>query len=84
MGVCTQQLLSYNLGSKVEVADSEVFAVYKALEDAQSFPLVFFDNPRFYIFVDSQAAIQRIQNTYTTNHIGPRKSNLPPPRGAAW
>ena len=51
---------SWNLGSGVEVADAEVFAVQKALtlacQDCSS-------NIRLiYIFVDSQAAIARLQS----------------------
>ena len=50
---------SWNLGSRVEVADAEVFAVAKVLEavtyDAST-------EHTIVIFIDSQAAIQRIQS----------------------
>ena len=51
---------SWNLGTRLEVADAEVFAIAKALALAlqNTTPLT----RSTYIFVDSQAAIARLQN----------------------
>ncbi len=55
--------LCWNLGPTLEVADVEVFAIYKALQHA-----VKIHGPAYvYVFVDSQAAIHRL-NSYH-NHI---------------
>jgi len=65
-GVCT--LVSgrivrtdcWNLGSQVEVADAELFAINRALELALSFR-----KDEVYIFCDSQAAIRRVEKGYS-------------------
>ena len=51
---------SWNLGKGMEIADAEVFAVTKALSLAARNPSE--DIHTVYIFVDSQAAISRLQN----------------------
>ena len=50
----------WNLGTRLEVADAEVFAITKALSSASQGLLK--DIRSVYIFVDSQAAISRLQN----------------------
>ena len=52
----------WNLGSKVEVADAELFAINKALEYAIS---CFREKDEIYIFCDSQAAIQKVEKGYS-------------------
>jgi ribonuclease HI len=47
----------WNLGTEIEVADAEVVAVIKALETAQQHKPA-----HFFIFSDSQAAIERLKN----------------------
>ena len=51
---------SWNLGKGLEVADAEVYAITKALSSASQGLLK--DIRSVYIFVDSQAAISRLQN----------------------
>ena len=51
---------SWNLGTKLEVADAEVFAIAKALALALQNTTSLTQST--YIFVDSQAAIARLQN----------------------
>jgi ribonuclease HI len=52
---------SWNLGSKVEVADAELFAINRALE----FALSFLERDEVYIFCDSQAAIRKVEKGYS-------------------
>jgi ribonuclease HI len=52
--------LSWNLGSHMEVFDAELFALEKAFKLA--FNQIFFFTEDIWIFSDSQAAIQRLQN----------------------
>ena len=49
----------WNLGSSIEVADAEVIGIIKALE--QGLKTTTTGPTTFYLFVDSQAAIQRLQ-----------------------
>ena len=55
---------NWNTGPWIEVADAETTAVKEALQqalrDLQALPLPS-DPPEIYVFVDSQAAIQRLQ-----------------------
>ena len=51
---------SWNLGKGLEVADAKVYAITKALSSVLQGPLK--DIRSIYIFVDSQAAISRLQN----------------------
>ena len=51
---------SWNLGTRLEVADAEVFVIIKALSSASQGLLKYIHS--VYIFVDSQAAISRLQN----------------------
>jgi ribonuclease HI/exonuclease III len=62
-GRTVQRAGSWNLGSKIEVADAEVVALIKALQLTQSIPLG--EREETYIFCDSQAAIQKIQGGYS-------------------
>lgn len=52
---------SWNLGSKVEVADAELFAINRALE----FALASRGKDEVYIFCDSQAAIRKVENGHS-------------------
>jgi ribonuclease HI len=61
-----QKCLCWNLGSEIEVADAEVFAIYKALQLAVE--MADFTIDTVYIFVDSQAAIKKLDQTLN-NHI---------------
>jgi ribonuclease HI len=61
---------SWNLGSKIEVADAEIVAIIKALKLAIGLPTV----ERAYIFSDSQAAIQKVESgcsyyAYQARHL---------------
>jgi len=51
---------SWNLGNSLEVFDAELFAIFQALKWTQSFDLR--KTKDIWIFSDSQAAIQRLQN----------------------
>jgi len=55
-----QKAVKWNLGSEIEVADVEVFAISKALFIGLQKP----DFDELYIFVDSQAAIKKLQKNY--------------------
>jgi ribonuclease HI len=57
-----QHTQCWNLGTEIEVADAEVFAVIKALEIVPKLPR---RPANFYIFSDSQAAIQRLTSGYS-------------------
>ena len=58
---------NWNLGDGMEVADAEVFAIQKALFSAsQDFDQY---TRSVYIFVDSQAAITRLQNRHGSKII---------------
>ena len=48
------------MGKGLEIADAEVYAITQALSSASQGPLK--DICSVYIFVDSQAAISRLQN----------------------
>jgi ribonuclease HI len=50
-----------NLGEHMEIMDAELFAIYKAL---QSIPYA--EGKQIYIFVDSQAALKRLDKVSTT------------------
>jgi len=52
--------LSWNLGSSIEVFDAELFAIEKAFKIA--FEKITRFTKNIWIFSDSQAAIQRLQN----------------------
>jgi len=56
----------WNLGPSIEVADAEVIGIIKALE--QSSQIITTGPTTFYLFVDSQAAIQRLQG-YTYHAV---------------
>ena len=55
-----QKAVKWNLGSEIEVADAEVFAISKALSIGLQKP----NFNKLYIFVDSQAAIKKLQQNY--------------------
>ncbi len=63
----------WNLGPEIEVADAEEFVILKALQRA----LRTRDIHEVYVFVDSQAALQRLQKS-TFNHIGHQIRSLVP------
>jgi hypothetical protein len=52
---------SFNLGSCVEIADCELFAIYKALQSIKQDQN---QKKEIFIFIDSQAAIRKLQNLY--------------------
>jgi ribonuclease HI/exonuclease III len=60
-----QKSCYWNLGSEIEVADAEVFAIYKALQLAVK--EADFTIDAVYIFVDSQAAINKLDQPLNTH-----------------
>ena len=55
-----ESLFSWNLGSNIEVFNAELFAIEKAFKIAFERITKFTKN--IWVFSDSQAAIQRLQN----------------------
>jgi ribonuclease HI len=61
---------SWNLGEKIEVADAEVIAIVKALEITLQQAEYY---TQLYLFNDSQAAIQKVQNNHSFNSLKARE-----------
>lgn len=57
------QAKNFNLGQRLEIIDAELFAIYKALSSLQEQST---QNQDIYVFVDSQAALKRLQTILLT------------------